>query len=93
LGAFEQLLLPAAKEFRPDLILVSAGFDSRMNDPLGLFLLTDDDFRDLTRVMAELAAQCCGGRLVSVLEGGYSLQGLALAAEAHVRALVESEYK
>jgi acetoin utilization deacetylase AcuC-like enzyme len=87
-GAFQQRLLPAAKEFRPDLILVSAGFDSRINDPLGLFLLTDEDFRDLTRLMNELAAECCGGRLVSVLEGGYSLQALALAAEAHVRALV-----
>jgi acetoin utilization deacetylase AcuC-like enzyme len=91
LGAFQQRLLPAAKEFRPDLILVSAGFDSRINDPLGLFLLADEDFRDLTRLMNELAAECCGGRLVSVLEGGYSLQGLALAAEAHVRALVENE--
>jgi acetoin utilization deacetylase AcuC-like enzyme len=91
LGAFQQRLLPAAKEFRPDLILVSAGFDSRINDPLGLFLLADEDFRDLTRLMNELAAECCGGRLVSVLEGGYSLQGLALAAEAHVRALFENE--
>ena len=88
LGAFQERLLPAAKEFQPDLILVSAGFDSRMNDPLGLFLLTDEDFRDLTRLMSELAAECCNGRLVSVLEGGYSLEGLALAAEAHVRALL-----
>jgi acetoin utilization deacetylase AcuC-like enzyme len=88
LGAFEQCLLPAAKEFQPDLILLSAGFDSRIGDPLGLFLLTDEDFRDLTRLMADLAAEYCGGRLVSVLEGGYSLEGLALAAEAHVRALL-----
>lgn len=88
LGAFQQRLLPAAREFRPDLILISAGFDSRKNDPLGLFLLTDEDFRDLTLLMSELAAERCEGRLVSVLEGGYTLQGLALAAEAHVRALM-----
>jgi acetoin utilization deacetylase AcuC-like enzyme len=91
LGAFQQRLLPAAKEFQPDLILISAGFDSRVNDPLGLFLLTDEDFLDLTRLMTDFAEQYCDGRLVSVLEGGYSLQGLALAAEAHVRALSENE--
>ena len=87
LGAFREQLLPAADRFRPDLILLSAGFDSRVGDPLGQFLLTDDDFRDLTSMMMELAAKHANGRLVSVLEGGYSLNGLALAAEAHVRAL------
>ncbi len=88
LTAFERRLLPAAKDFRPDLILISAGFDSRKNDPLGLFTLSDEDFADLTRLMTGLAAECCGNRVVSVLEGGYSLQGLALASEAHVRALL-----
>lgn len=88
LGAFQRRLLPAAKEFRPDVILISAGFDSRLNDPLGLFLLTDEDFRDLTHLMTGLAAECCRGRLISVLEGGYSLEGLALATRAHVRALL-----
>jgi acetoin utilization deacetylase AcuC-like enzyme len=91
LGAFEQRLLPAAKEFRPDLILISAGFDSRINDPLGLFRLTDEDFRDLTRLMTDFATKHCEGRLVSVLEGGYSLEGLALATEAHVRALSDTK--
>jgi acetoin utilization deacetylase AcuC-like enzyme len=88
-GAFRDLLLPAAQNFRPDLILISAGFDSRINDPLGLFLLRDDDFRDLTHLMMELAERHCDGRLVSVLEGGYSLEGLAAASEAHARALSE----
>ncbi len=88
LTAFERRLLPAAKDFRPDLILISAGFDSHRNDPLGLFTLADEDFADLTRLMTSLAAECCGNRLVSVLEGGYRLQGLALASEAHVRALM-----
>lgn len=88
IGAFEHQLLPVARDFRPDLILISAGFDSRAGDPLGLFRLTDDDFRDLTLLMINLAAEHCNGRLVSVLEGGYSLEGLALAGEAHVRALL-----
>ncbi len=86
-GAFRNILLPAAREFQPDLILISAGFDSRINDPLGQFLLTDEDFTDLTCMMTDLAARYCDSRLVSVLEGGYNLEGLASAAEAHVRSL------
>ena len=88
LGAFRELLVPAAAAFHPDLILLSAGFDSRIHDPLGQFLLTDDDFRELTRLMLELAETHCAGRLVSVLEGGYNLEGLARASQAHVEALV-----
>ena len=88
LGAFRSQLLPAARNFKPDLILLSAGFDSRLNDPLGQFRLTDQDFAELTDLLLELAADYCDGRLVSVLEGGYSLEGLALAGEAHVRALL-----
>jgi acetoin utilization deacetylase AcuC-like enzyme len=91
LSAFHECLLPAAREFHPDMILLSAGFDSRAGDPLGRFLLTDADFRELTRMMADLAADRCRGRLVSVLEGGYNLEGLALAAEAHVRELVSKK--
>jgi acetoin utilization deacetylase AcuC-like enzyme len=90
MSAFQHQLLPIAKEFRPDVILISAGFDSRLNDPLGLFRLTDEDFRDLTRVMTDFAAEYCCERVISVLEGGYNLQGLALATEAHVRALLEN---
>ena len=88
MGAFQHRLLPIAKEFRPDVILISAGFDSRLNDPLGLFRLTDEDFRDLTRVMTDFAAEYCCERVISVLEGGYNLQGLARATEAHLRALL-----
>jgi acetoin utilization deacetylase AcuC-like enzyme len=86
-GAFREQLLPAASAFQPDLVMISAGFDSRVDDPLGQFLLTDADFRELTGMLLELAAKYCHGRLVSVLEGGYNLEGLAMAAEAHVRAL------
>lgn len=89
IGAFESILLPAAEDFKPDLILLSAGFDSRVGDPLGQFRLTDQDFADLTRLMTGLANRYCGNKLVSVLEGGYHLEGLTLAAEAHVRALLD----
>jgi acetoin utilization deacetylase AcuC-like enzyme len=87
LGAVRERLLPAAAEFQPELVLVSAGFDSRAGDPLGRFTLTDEDFAALTEAVMEIAAHSAGGRLVSVLEGGYDLAGLASAAAAHVAAL------
>jgi acetoin utilization deacetylase AcuC-like enzyme len=87
LGAFQEGLIRAAEHFKPDLVLTSAGFDSRLGDPLGRFTLSDQDFADLTRVMLEIADKHAGGRLVSVLEGGYDLGGLASAATAHVQAL------
>ncbi|MFM7243740.1 MAG: histone deacetylase [Planctomycetaceae bacterium] len=88
-GAFRERLLPAAERFKPELVLVSAGFDSRIDDPLGSFTLTDDDFAELTAVVRGIAAEHAGGRLVSTLEGGYALDGLASAAASHVRALME----
>lgn len=89
LGAFGDDMVPAAQKFKPELILISAGFDSRIDDPLGGFQLTDDDYADLTRLMLELADQYADGRVISMLEGGYNLKGLASAAEAHCRALVD----
>ncbi|MCU1234320.1 MAG: histone deacetylase superfamily [Candidatus Solibacter sp.] len=88
LGAVENSLVPAMERFRPELVLISAGFDSREGDPLGRFTLTDQDFADLTRIVMEIADQSAGGRVVSVLEGGYNLDGLASAATAHVTALI-----
>ena len=87
-GAFREQLHRAADHFRPDLVLVSAGFDSRIDDPLGRFTLTDADFAELTGVMLEIAGEHAGGRLVSMLEGGYNLNGLGSAAAAHVKALL-----
>jgi acetoin utilization deacetylase AcuC-like enzyme len=87
LGAFQEKLLAASDAFKPGLVLVSAGFDSRIGDPLGNFMLTDSDFTDLTNVMREIADKHAGGRLVSLLEGGYSLEGLAAGVRAHVTAL------
>ncbi len=86
--AFRTILLPAAEAFQPELILLSAGFDSRVGDPLGQFTLTDADFDELTRMMTDLAARHSKNRLVSVLEGGYNLEGLGLGVEAHIRALI-----
>ena len=87
-SAFHDRLLPAAERFRPNLIILSAGFDSRIDDPLGQFRLTDDDFAELTAMMIDCAQRHAEGRLLSLLEGGYNLTGLALAATAHVRTLV-----
>jgi acetoin utilization deacetylase AcuC-like enzyme len=87
LGAVQQSLIPAMQQFQPELVMISAGFDSRAGDLLGRLTLTDADFADLTRAVMEIADRSAGGRVVSVLEGGYSLDGLASAARAHVEAL------
>jgi acetoin utilization deacetylase AcuC-like enzyme len=86
-GAFTERLVPAMKKFKPEFVFISAGFDSRRDDPLGGFVLDDADFADLTRILLDLAREHADGRLVSVLEGGYNPAGLASAATAHVRAL------
>lgn len=86
-GAFGGKLVPMMDSFRPDLVLVSAGFDSRQGDPLGHFRLRDEDFAELTSIVMEIADRHAGGRLISVLEGGYNLSGLTLAVEAHAQAL------
>ena len=82
--AFRERLVPAAAQFKPELVLISAGFDSRAGDPLGLFTLTDQDFADLTDLLLAIAREHAGGRLVSVLEGGYAIDGLAKAVGAHL---------
>jgi acetoin utilization deacetylase AcuC-like enzyme len=86
-GAFRKHLVPAAARFKPDLVIISAGFDSRINDPLGKFTLEDEDFAQLTCIMLEIADHWAGGRLISVTEGGYNLAGLASATMAHVNVL------
>lgn len=85
--AFIEKLLPAAHRFKPDLILISAGFDSRQDDLLGCFDISDEGYRQLTRLIMQLAEQYCDGRLISVLEGGYTLDGLASAVKVHVETL------
>ncbi len=90
LGAFSDRWAQRMDEFRPDLVLISAGFDSRIGDPLGHFLLTDKDFADLTVLVREVADKHCAGKIVSVLEGGYNLDGLSRAVAAHTDALTAS---
>ena len=90
LNAVRSQLLPAAEAFRPQLVLISAGFDGRSGDPLANFRLSDADYTSLTRAVIAIAERHCQGRLVSALEGGYALAGLASAAAAHVNALLEA---
>jgi len=86
LAAFREQLVPAAEAFRPELAIISAGFDSRRGDPLGAFDVTDEGFAALTRIVMGLVPP---GRVVGVLEGGYDPAGLAAAVEATIRALME----
>lgn len=88
-GAFRDRLVPAADRFRPELVMVSAGFDSRQGDPLGGFHLTDGDFAELTGILLGIARRHAGGRMVSVLEGGYNVEGLKSASISHVGALAD----
>ena len=85
--AFEAALDEMASSFTPDLIIISAGFDSHLGDPLGQLLLADKDFVDLTRAIKQWAATSCQGRLVSCLEGGYNLETLGETVRAHVEEL------
>jgi len=87
LGAFQKRLAPEMESYRPDLVMISAGFDSRKGDPLGRFLLSDADFAELTTLLREIADKYSKRRVVSILEGGYSLEGLSLAVAAHTKAL------
>jgi acetoin utilization deacetylase AcuC-like enzyme len=87
--AFETALEEVGAKFRPDLVIISAGFDSHASDPLGQLMLTDEDFVAMTRAAKEWAREACGGRLVSCLEGGYNLLTLGATVAAHVRALAE----
>jgi acetoin utilization deacetylase AcuC-like enzyme len=87
--AVEVALLPRIVEFGPDLIIISAGFDAHRRDPLGNINLVEADFVWVTRKLMEIAQKRCGGRIVSVLEGGYDLQGLARSVAAHVTTLME----
>jgi acetoin utilization deacetylase AcuC-like enzyme len=86
--AFLTRILPAVDKFRPDLILISAGFDAHWRDPLAGLELQAQDFDWATGRLMELAERHCGSRVVSVLEGGYDLQGLAESAAAHVNRLM-----
>jgi acetoin utilization deacetylase AcuC-like enzyme len=88
--AFAACVLPAVDNFAPDLIIVSAGFDAHARDPLANLELHEEDFSKATEWLMELADRHCGGRVVSVLEGGYDLTALAASAAVHVAALMKA---
>jgi len=88
LRLFRQILVPVARTFRPEIILVSAGFDPYVGDPLGEMKVTPEGFACLTRVLLSLADECCQGRLVAVLEGGYHIQGLTKSIRAVLQELL-----
>ncbi|AOU99373.1 deacetylase [Acidihalobacter yilgarnensis] len=87
--AFEARILPALEAFKPELLMVSAGFDGHREDPLAHLTLVEDDYDWITRRLIDLAERHCGGRLVSALEGGYALPALGRSVAAHVKALLE----
>jgi acetoin utilization deacetylase AcuC-like enzyme/formylglycine-generating enzyme required for sulfatase activity len=85
--AFEEILKPRALEFKPDFVLISAGFDAHKDDLLGGMNVTVKGFEEMTAIVKDIAETCCNGRIVSVLEGGYNLSGLAESVEAHISVL------
>ena len=88
-ASFSGGLMPALDAFRPDLILISAGFDAHRRDPLAHQSLEAEDFAWATRAVIEVARSRCGGKVAASLEGGYDLEGLGRSAQAHVQALGE----
>ena len=89
-AAYERLAFPQLRDFKPELIIISAGFDAHQADPLANLNWNTDDFRWLTRQLCALADELCSGRIVSLLEGGYDLAALAETARAHVEELIEA---
>ena len=87
--AMETAILPRIEAFSPDVVVISAGFDGHHRDLLANLNLVEADYAWVTRSLVEIAKRCCGGRVVSVLEGGYDLDGLARSVAAHVQALME----
>ncbi|UCD84250.1 MAG: histone deacetylase [Deltaproteobacteria bacterium] len=84
---FKQLLEPIALEFKPEMVLISAGFDIYYGDPLGGMRVTPEGFSELTRILMEIADECCEGRVVIALEGGYDLEGLRDSVRMVLKAL------
>ena len=88
-SAFESTLSTAADQCRPELVLLSAGFDAHAEDPIGSLGLETEDFADLTRLVQQVAATHASERLVSILEGGYHIERLADCVERHLETLTE----
>jgi acetoin utilization deacetylase AcuC-like enzyme len=87
-AAFEDRILPRMAEYKPELVIISAGFDAHQRDPLANINLAEEDFAWATKKLMDVAESCAGGRIVSLLEGGYDLQALGNSVAAHVTALM-----
>ncbi len=88
-GIFERIVKPIAREYSPDLIMISAGFDIYANDPLGGMNVTATGFAGMTRSLMEVAEEVCGGKIVATLEGGYNIQGLRECGKAVVEEMLD----
>ena len=88
---FQTTLEQAVERCKPELILISAGFDAHAADPIGSLGLETDDFEPLTKLIGQVADQYCGGKIVSLLEGGYNIEKLAECVECHLQALLPPE--
>lgn len=93
LTEFEQLLAGCAKRCRPELVIISAGFDAHRLDPIGSLDLESEDFATLTRLVLDIADEYCDGRCVSLLEGGYNVQALAESVEQHLTVIADRAAK
>ncbi len=89
-AAYRALTFPRLREFKPELIIISAGFDAHQDDPLAELNWSTDDFAWITSELCKIADEVCGGRIVSTLEGGYDLKALAEATRAHVEELMKA---
>ncbi len=87
-NAVEMKFFPALEDFEPELIMFSAGFDAHRDDPLASLMLKEDDYRWITEKVVQIAEKTAGGRIISVLEGGYDLPALGSSALAHIEAMI-----
>lgn len=85
---FEAAIEDISTNYKPDFILISAGFDAHLTDPLGQLRLENEDYVSMTETILKWADEVCGGRVVSVLEGGYNLETLGGTVKSHVEALM-----
>jgi acetoin utilization deacetylase AcuC-like enzyme len=91
IDVFQNQLVPAAVNFKPDFILISAGFDGHYQDPLAGMQLTEKGYGQLTKIVVDLADEFCDGGIISLLEGGYNLKMLARSVAAHIEVLLGNQ--
>jgi len=89
-AVFQKSLVPAADAFKPEFVILSAGFDAHKDDPLASMGLTEQGYADLTGIVAGIANRYAGGRMLSSLEGGYHLTALAASVDRHIQALLSA---